>query len=99
MPFRLTNAPATFQAFINNILKKYLNVFIIIYFNNILIYSQTEEYHSDYINQVLRAPQDANLQVKLKENIFYVYKVEYLDYIIAESGVRMDSKKISMIMI
>ena len=43
MPFKLTNAPVIFQAFINNVLRKYLNNFIIIYFNDILIYSQTEE--------------------------------------------------------
>ena len=50
MPFGLTNAPATFQAFINNVLRKYLDNFVIIYFNNILIYSQTEEKHIQYIN-------------------------------------------------
>ena len=43
--FELINAPATFQAFINNVLKKYLDIFIIMYFNNILIYSQTEKDH------------------------------------------------------
>ena len=43
MPFKLTNAPVTFQAFINNVLRKYLDIFVIIYFNDILIYSQTEE--------------------------------------------------------
>ena len=50
MSFRLTNAPATFQAFINNILRKYLDIFIIIYLNNILIYSQIKEEHKQYIN-------------------------------------------------
>ena len=43
--FRLINTPATFQAFTNNVLRKYLNIFIIIYLNNILIYSQTEKEH------------------------------------------------------
>ena len=43
MSFGLTNTPVTFQAFINNVLREYLDVFIIIYFNNILIYLQTEE--------------------------------------------------------
>ena len=45
MPFGLTNAPATFQAFINNVLQKYLDIFIIIYLDNILIYSQIKEDH------------------------------------------------------
>ena len=48
--FRLTNAPATFQVFINNILKKYLDIFIIMYLDNILIYSQIEEDHEQHIN-------------------------------------------------
>ena len=43
MFFGLTNAPVTFQVFINNVFRKYLNIFVIIYFNNILIYSQIEE--------------------------------------------------------
>ena len=48
--FELINAPATFQVFINNILKKYLNVSVIVYLNDILIYSKTEEDHKQYIN-------------------------------------------------
>ena len=50
MPFGLTNAPATFQAFINNVLRKYLDVFIIVYLDDILIYSQTEEDHERHIS-------------------------------------------------
>ena len=50
MPFKLTNTPATFQAFINNMLRKYLNIFIIIYLDDILIHSQTEEDHKRYIS-------------------------------------------------
>ena len=50
--FGLTNAPVTFQAFINNVLKKYLDIFIIMYFNDILIYSRTEEEHKQHINQI-----------------------------------------------
>ena len=50
IPFRLTNTPVIFQAFINNVLKKYLDVFIIMYLDNILIYSQTEEDHKQYIS-------------------------------------------------
>ena len=49
MFFKLTNALVTFQAFINNVLKKYLDVFVIIYLDNILIYSQTKKDHKKYI--------------------------------------------------
>ena len=48
MFFRLTNILVTFQAFVNNVLKKYLNIFITVYLDDILIYSQTEEEHELY---------------------------------------------------
>ena len=50
MLFGLTNAPATFQAFINNVLRKYLDIFVVMYFDDILIYSQTEENYEQYIS-------------------------------------------------
>ena len=53
MPFRLINAPVIWQAFINNILQEYLNIFTIIYLDNILVYSGTEEEHIGYIIKVL----------------------------------------------
>ena len=54
MFFELTNAPAIFQAFINNVLRKYLDDFVIIYLDNILIYSRTEGEHARHVNQVLQ---------------------------------------------
>ena len=81
MSFRLINAPAIFQAFINNVLRKYLDVFIIMYLDDILIYSQTEEDHERHV----------------KKSVFHVYEVKYLGYIIVESGIKMDLVKINMI--
>jgi hypothetical protein len=49
MPFGLTNAPATFQAYINNILRKYLDVFVVVYLDNILVYLKT---YDDYVRDV-----------------------------------------------
>ena len=67
------------------------------YFNDILIYSQTEKVHKQHISLVLQALQDSNLQVKLEKSVFHIHKVEYLDYIIVESGIKMDLIKINMI--
>ena len=53
MPFRLINAPATFQVFIDDVLKEYLNEFVLVYINDILIYSDTREEHVRYIKKVL----------------------------------------------
>ena len=97
IPFGLINIPATFQVFINNVVRKYLDIFIIMYLDNILIYSQTETEYIKYVGQVLQALQDLYLQVKLKKIIFYIYKVEYLEYINLNKGVKMDPNKVYVI--
>ena len=64
MPFRLINAPVIWQAFINNILQEYLNIFTIIYLDNILVYSGTEEEHIGYIIKVLIAIKKLTFKLK-----------------------------------
>ena len=61
MPFRLTNAPATFQAFINNVLRQYLDIFITVYLNDIAIYSETLEEYKQHVKKVLQALYKADL--------------------------------------
>jgi hypothetical protein len=53
MPFRLTNAPATFQVYINNVLRKYLDVFVVVYLDDILVYSKTYDDHVRDVRKVL----------------------------------------------
>ena len=53
MPFGLTNAPATFQAYINNVLRKYLDVFVVVYLDDILVYSKTYDDHVRDVRKVL----------------------------------------------
>ena len=55
MPFGLTNAPATFQAFINNVLRKYLDICVVVYLDDILVYLQTYEEHVEHVRHVLEA--------------------------------------------
>ena len=71
MPFRLTNAPAIFQAFINNILKEYLDDFVLVYINDILIYLDTIEEYIVYIRKVLVKLQKVGLYLKLLKYNFY----------------------------
>ena len=92
--FGLINAPATFQALINNVLRKYLDIFIIVYLNNILIYSKTEKKHVNHITQVLQTLQESDLQVKLEKSIFHAKEVNYLGYIILDNGVKINPIKI-----
>ena len=60
MLFRLYNAPGTWQAFINNILQEYLNIFVVIYLDNILIYSENETEHVVHVKKILKAIKKAN---------------------------------------
>ena len=97
MPFRLINASATFQAFINNVLREYLNQFVIIYLDDILIYSKTKEQHVQHICKVLQALQDAGLQVKPEKSLFHCKEVHFLGFIVTPEGLRMNSEKIQSV--
>jgi hypothetical protein len=97
MPFGLTNAPATFQAFLNDVLRECLDVFVVIYLDDILIYSETLEEHYEHVRCVLRHLRDAELQVKLEKCQFHVTKVEFLGYVISPDGISMDPAKVAAI--
>ena len=68
MLFKLTNASATFQTYINNVLKEHLNVFVIIYLDNILIYSKNKKDHKKHIRQILNALKKADLRIILEKS-------------------------------
>jgi len=97
MPFGLTNAPATFQAFLNDVLRECLDTVVVIYLDDILIYSKDEESHTADVKKVLQMLSDAKLQVKLEKCQFHVNKVEFLGYIISPEGISMDPAKVAAI--
>ena len=61
MPFELTNAPTTFQTYINNVLREHLDVFVVIYLNDILVYLKNEADHKVHVRKVLEALRKADL--------------------------------------
>ena len=97
MPFGLCNAPATFQAFINEVLREYLDVFCTAYLDDILVYSDTEEEHVNHVGKVLAKLQEAGLYLDINKCEFHVTRVKYLGLIITTEGVEMDSKKVDAI--
>ncbi|SLM34590.1 reverse transcriptase domain protein [Lasallia pustulata] len=97
MPFGLSNAPATFQARINNILRLYLDIFCTTYIDDILIYSNDLQSHCSYVYAVLQALREAGLHCNLKKCEFEVTEVVYLGMILSTSGVQMDPKKVKCI--
>jgi hypothetical protein len=97
MPFGLTNAPASFQDLVNSTLKPYLDHSVIVYLDDILIFSQTEEDHIQHVKQVLSKLKGASLYVKGEKCAFHSDEVDFLGYIINQEGVSMDLKKIESI--
>ena len=97
MPFGLCNASATFQAFINNVLREYLDVFCTAYLDDILIYSNTKKEHIHHVSKVLEKLQQAGLYLDINKCDFHTTRVKYLDLIITIDEIEMDSKKIEAI--
>ena len=82
MPFRLCNIPAIYIRLINNILKRFLDISYIYYFNNILVYSKIEKDYIEYITEILKALRRAGFLFKLEKYKFYIKETEFLGFII-----------------
>jgi hypothetical protein len=97
LPFGLTNGPATYQRYINNVLFDYLDDFCTAYLDDILIYSENELEHEEHIKKVLRRLQDTGLQVDLKKYEFGVKRTKYLGFIITTNGIEVDPDKVAAV--
>jgi hypothetical protein len=94
MPFGLTNAPATFQSVMNSVLSPYLDRFVLVYLDDILIYSSSLSEHLVHLRKVLAALREAKLYCKLSKCLFCVPEVEYLGHLLTPEGVKMDPSKV-----
>jgi hypothetical protein len=97
MPFGLTNVPAAFQHFMNDIFRDILGVYVVIYLDDILIFSASQEEHQDHVKEVLRRLQENKLYCSLNKCSFHVPEVEYLGLIVSGSKLSMDNEKIRTI--
>src|SRR5271156_1802505 len=97
MPFKLTNAPATYQALINDTLRQYLDDFIIAYLDNILIYSENEKDHVKHVTAILKALKKIEIKVNNEKNVFHVREMEYLGYILRPESVNINPKKMKTV--
>jgi hypothetical protein len=97
MPFGHTNVPATFQSLMNDILHAFIRRFILVFFDDILIYSSTWAEHLHHVKIVFDQIRRHVLFVKRSKCIFGSTTVSYLDHIISSDGVAMDPEKVSAV--
>ena len=98
IPFSSVNAPATFQAMMNTILREFLDHWVVVYLDDILIYSKSLKDHKALIKQVLARLERHDFAMSLKKSVFDVDTVEFLGYIVGKDGVTMSKKKIESIL-
>jgi hypothetical protein len=97
MPFGLTNAPAAFQRFMNNIFSDLLDVCMVVYLDDILIYSDSEDTQFEQTREVLQRLQKHQLYAQPNKCLFHVNTVKYLGYILSPKGLTIDSSKVQSI--
>jgi len=97
MPMGLTNAPATFQALMNNTLREYIDVFVAVYLDDILIYSKNPDEHEGHVKKVLERLSEHDLYIDLDKCEFSETEVEFLGSVVTPEGIKMDPAKLSAI--
>ena len=97
MPFGLTNAPATFQNLMNDVLRPYLDQFVVVYLDDILVYSNTWDEHVAHLRQVLSRLRENALYAKKSKCDFAKSQVEYLGHVVGGGSLRVDPAKIEVV--
>ena len=97
MPFGLTNTPATFQNFINDVLRPFLDLFVTAYLDDILIFSENFEDHKRHVREVLRALQNNGLHLAAEKCEFHGTSVKYIGFMISTKGCAPDPAKIEIV--
>ncbi|MBW0523560.1 hypothetical protein O181_063275 [Austropuccinia psidii MF-1] len=95
MQFGLTNAPASFQNLLNDIFAYFLDIFVVAYIDDIMVFSSSEEEHVKHVASVPQRLRDNNLFAKASKCVFHSSSVEYWGDVVSGDGLNMDYKKVS----
>ncbi len=98
MPFGLVNSPSVFQSFINDVFRDMLDHYVIVYSDDILVYSETLQEHVQHVRSVLQRLIKYQLYAKLEKCEFHTTSVAFLGYIISQEGVAMDESKVHAVL-
>jgi hypothetical protein len=97
MPFELTNAPSTFMRLMNEVLRSFIGKFMVVYFDDILIYNKLLDEHIEYLRVIFGALREAHLFANLEKCTFYTDRVAFLGYVVTPQGIEVDEAKIEAI--
>ena len=97
MPFGLTNAPAAFMALMNNIFTPYLDQFVVVFIDDILVYSKDEDQHAEHLIVVLQTLREHKLYAKFTKCEIWLRKVSFLGHIVSSEGISVDPAKVEAI--
>jgi len=98
MPFGVTNAPAIFMDYMNRIFRPWLDKFVVVFIEDILIYSKTRGEHADHLKVVLKILRDHQLYGKLSKCEFWLEEVQFLGHVISVKGIAVDPAKIETVL-
>jgi hypothetical protein len=94
MSFELTNVPAYFMYLMNKVFMEYLDKFVMVFIDDILVYLKSEEEHEEHLYLVLQKLRDHRLYAKLHKCVFCLKQVAFLGYIISKGGISIDLSKV-----
>ena len=98
MPFGLTNTPSAFMDLMHRVFQPYLDQFVVVFMDDILIYSQSERHHEDHLRVVVQRSRDHRLYSKFSKCKFWLTKVRFLGHVVSASGVSVDPEKVEAMM-
>ena len=97
MPFGLTNAPSVFMDLMNRVFHEYLDRFVVVFIDDILIYSANHQDHEEHLKVVMEILRENKLFAKLKKCEFWIQEVSFLGHVVSKDGLVVDPKKIEAI--